>query len=174
MSHLCARRSLVVVLSASRESSSAIGWRPKAAIDLSSSQRSLAIVMAKRDPRKLKTHDELLSAELAAEPQFAEEWERLAVARAVAAQLVGYRFEHGLSQRALAGLLGVSQPRVVELESGEKNPTFDTLIKIAAVTGLEFAIDIAPAAKTPQLVVKAVKDTPAHVYGGASLLVAAR
>ena len=130
--------------------------------------------MANRDLTKLKPHDELLAAELAADPEFAQEWERLAVARAVAARLIGYRADRGLSQRALAEHLGVSQPRVVELESGEKNPTFDTLVKIAAVTGSEFAINITPQGATPRLAVKAVKDTPAHVYGGASLLVAAR
>jgi len=130
--------------------------------------------MPKHDLDTLGTHDELLGAELAADPDFAEEWERLAVARLVAAQLVRYRSQHNLSQRALAAQLGVSQPRVVELESGEKNPTFDTLVKIAAVTGSEFAIDIAPQGTAPRLVGKAVRDTPAHVYGGASLLVAAR
>jgi DNA-binding XRE family transcriptional regulator len=130
--------------------------------------------MAKRGGTKLKTHDELLAAELAADPEFTEEWERLAVARMVAVQLIRYRAEHDLSQRALAEKLGVSQPRIVELESGEKTPTFDTIVKIAAVTGIEFAIDIVPAGKTPQLVGKAVTDTDAHVYGGASLLVAAR
>lgn len=124
--------------------------------------------------RSVTSHDALLAAELAADPEFAEEWERLAVARAVAAQLIGYRSDHGLSQRALAERLGVSQPRVVELESGEKSPTLDTLVKITSVTGLEFAINIAPIDKAPALVVKAVKDTPAHVYGGASVLVAAR
>ena len=54
----------------------------------------------------------------------------------------------------------------------EKNPQIETLVKIAAATGLEFAIDIAPVGHEPKLVGKAVKDTPAHVYGGASLLVA--
>jgi DNA-binding XRE family transcriptional regulator len=130
--------------------------------------------MAKRDVMNLTSHDELLAAELAADPEVAGDWERLAVARTVAARLIRYRAEHGLSQRALAIELGVSQPRVVELESGEKNPTFDTLVKIAAVTGAEFAIDIAPQGVTPRLVGKVVKDRPAHVYGGASLLVAAR
>jgi DNA-binding XRE family transcriptional regulator len=130
--------------------------------------------MASRDLNQLQTHDELLSAELAADPEFADEWERLAVARAVAAQLIRFRSDQGLSQRALAQRLGVSQPRVVELESGEKNPTFDTLVKVAAVTGAEFAINIAPQGALPRLAVKAVKDTPAHVYGGASLLVASR
>jgi transcriptional regulator with XRE-family HTH domain len=91
----------------------------------------------------------------------------------VAARLAGYRSEHGLSQRALAERLGVSQPRIVELESGEKNPQIETLVKIAAATGLEFAIDIVPVGQEPKLVGKAVKDTPAHIYAGASLLIAA-
>jgi DNA-binding XRE family transcriptional regulator len=126
-----------------------------------------------RLPKGTKTHEELLAAELAADPEFAAEWERLALARMIAARLAGYRSEHGLSQRALAERLSVSQPRVVELESGEKNPQIETLVKIAAATGLEFAIDIAPAGQEPKLVGKAVKNTPAHIYAGASLLVAA-
>jgi len=130
--------------------------------------------VSKSFPKGIKTHDELLSAELAADPEFAAEWERLALARTVAARLVEYRFEHGLTQRALAARLGVSQPRVVELESGEKNPQVETLVKIVAATGLEFAIDIAPLGLEPKLVGKAVKSSPAHVYAGASLLVASR
>lgn len=123
-------------------------------------------------PKGFKTHEELLAAHLASDPEFAAEWERLALARLVAVQLIGYRADHGLSQRGLAERLGVSQPRVVELESGEKNPQIETLVKIAAATGIEFAIDIAPIGREPKLVGKAVKDTPAHVYAGASLLVA--
>lgn len=130
--------------------------------------------MAKRSVKDLQTHEELLAAELAADPEFLEEWERLALARAVAAQLVRYRAEEQLSQRELAVRLGVSQPRVVELESGEKNPTIETLAKISAATGLEFAIDITPAGRDPKLVGKAVKGTGAHTYSGASLLVATR
>lgn len=126
-----------------------------------------------RLPEGAKTHEELLSAEMAADPEFAAEWERLALARMVAVGLIGFRSDHGLSQRELADRLGVSQPRVVELESGEKNPQIETLVKIAAATGLEFAIDIAPVGQEPKLVGKAVKDTPAHIYAGASLLVAA-
>ena len=123
-------------------------------------------------PKGIKTHEEMLSAEMAADPGFAIEWERLALARMVAVQLIGYRSDNGLSQRQLAERLRVSQPRVVELESGEKNPQIETLVKIAAKTGLEFAIDIAPVGQEPKLVGKAVKDTPAHIYAGASLLCA--
>lgn len=129
--------------------------------------------MSHQWPRGFKTHEEVLAEHLAADPEFAVEWERLALARMVAIQLIGHRAEQGLSQRELAKRLGVSQPRIVELESGEKNPQIETLLKITAATGLEFAIDIAPVGQEPKLVRKAVKDTRAHVYAGASLLVAA-
>jgi DNA-binding XRE family transcriptional regulator len=123
--------------------------------------------------RSKQADDELLSAELASDPEFAAEWERLSLARLVAARLVGFRFDNGLSQRALAQLLGVSQPRVVELESGEKNPQVETLVKIAAATGLEFAIDIVPVGQAPKLVGKALTRGRAHVFAGASVLVGA-
>src|SRR5207245_1734578 len=74
-----------------------------------------------RMPKGTNAHEELLAAELAADPEFAHEWERLALARTVAVGLIGFRSDNQLSQRELAELLGVSQPRVVELESGEKN-----------------------------------------------------
>jgi DNA-binding XRE family transcriptional regulator len=124
---------------------------------------------SKIDIGNLKTHEELLAAEMAADPEFALEWERLALARMVAVGLAGYRFDHDLSQRELAKVLGVSQPRVWELESGEKNPQIETLVKIAAATGLEFAIDIVPVGQEPKLVGNAVKSGPAHIYAGASL-----
>jgi DNA-binding XRE family transcriptional regulator len=126
----------------------------------------------KTTPTGKQARDELLSAELAADPEFAAEWERLSLARMVAARLVGFRSDNGLSQRALAELLGVSQPRVVELESGEKNPQVETLVKISAATGLEFAIYIVPVGQAPKLVGKAVTRGGAHVYAGASVLVA--
>lgn len=125
-------------------------------------------------PKGIKTEDEVVAAALEADPEFAAEWERLALARTVAARLIAYRSEHGLSQREIAKRLGVSQPRVVELESGEKNPQIETLVKIAATTGIEFAIDVTPLGQEPKLVGKAVKDAPAHTYAGASVLVASR
>jgi hypothetical protein len=48
-----------------------------------------------------------------------------------------------------------------------------TLEKLLFAKMAEFAIDITPVGQEPKLVGKAVKDTPAHTYAGASLLVAA-
>jgi len=125
-------------------------------------------------PKGIKTEEEVLAEALAADPEFAAEWERLALARMVAVRLIAYRSENGLSQRELAKRLSVSQPRVVELESGEKNPQVETLVKIAATTGIEFAFDVVPVGQEPTLVRKSFKGAPAHVYAGSSVLVAAR
>jgi DNA-binding XRE family transcriptional regulator len=125
-------------------------------------------------PKGIKTADEVLAAALEADPGLAADWARLALARMVAARLIAYRSENGLSQRELAKSLGVSQPRVVELESGEKNPQIETLVKIAATTGIEFAFDVVPVGQEPTLVRKSFKGAPAHVYAGGSVLVAAR
>jgi ribosome-binding protein aMBF1 (putative translation factor) len=143
---------------------------------------SATMAMAtKKEPRQKKVtksakpvpHEDLLRAQLDADPEF-EEWERLALARHVAVELIRYRSENGLSQRSLAARLGVSQPRVVELESGEKNPQFETLAHIVAITGIEFAISFARSGEDHRLVGKAVKAAGSHSYAGASVLVASR
>lgn len=122
----------------------------------------------------LKTHEGLVAEATAGDPEFRAEWDRLSLAREVAAELVRFRAENGLSQRALAARLGVSQPRVAKLESGEHNPDIDTLIGISRATGLEFVIDVAPAEQSPKLVTKAVRDRgPAYVEQGVSVLAAA-
>ncbi|HKI67307.1 MAG TPA: helix-turn-helix transcriptional regulator [Solirubrobacterales bacterium] len=99
-----------------------------------------------------KNFDALLAKEQLADPSFRAEWQRLAPAREFAATLLRYRAEHKLSQRALAAKLGVSQPRVVKLESGEHNPEVDTIINAVRRLGIEFVLDVAPASRKPALV----------------------
>jgi DNA-binding XRE family transcriptional regulator len=60
------------------------------------------------------------------DPAFRAAWERTAPARAIALRLAAYRAEHGLSQSALARKLGVSQPTVARLETGEHLPSLQT------------------------------------------------
>src|SRR5688572_22565554 len=92
-----------------------------------------------------KTHGELVAEQELADPAFREEWERLAVARAVAATVISYRADHDLSQRELASLLHVPQPQVARLESGEYEPSHKTLMRLASSLGLEFTISITAA-----------------------------
>ena len=93
---------------------------------------------------ELKTNDEILQEELQ-DPEFRAEWERTALARAVALAIVRYRGDHGLSQRDLAERLGMKQPQVARLELGEVNPSMDTLMRVSGQLGIEFTIDVRPA-----------------------------
>ena len=97
--------------------------------------------------------EDLLQQELQ-DPAFRAEWDRTALARAIAAHIVRYRGEQGLTQKELAKRLGMKQPQVARLEGGEYNPTIETLARIAAVTGVEINIDIRPRGRRPKLATK--------------------
>jgi DNA-binding XRE family transcriptional regulator len=128
--------------------------------------------MASASMKSLKTFGVLVGEEMNNDAGFRAEWERTAPAREVAAQLVVYRSKHGLSQRQLATKLGVSQPRIAKLESGEHNPEIDTLIKLAGELGLEFVIDVVPAGRKPTLVTKKVQHAQPDAVGHVSVLAA--
>ena len=91
-----------------------------------------------------ETNDELIAEQLRTDPEFRAEWERTALARAVAVAIVRYRADHDFSQRDLARRLGMKQPQVARLELGEVNPSVDTLMRISSQLGIEFTIDIRP------------------------------
>jgi transcriptional regulator with XRE-family HTH domain len=93
---------------------------------------------------EMKTNDELIAELLRDDPEFRAEWERTALARAVAATIVRYRSEHDLSQRELADRLRMKQPQVARLELGEVNPSMETLMRVSAQLGIEFTIDVRP------------------------------
>jgi ribosome-binding protein aMBF1 (putative translation factor) len=91
----------------------------------------------------MKTSEQVLAKELR-DPEFQREWDRTAVARAVALKVLTYRTDHELSQRALAKKLNMTQPQLARLEAGEHNPTIDTLARLTQTLDIEFAIDIHP------------------------------
>jgi ribosome-binding protein aMBF1 (putative translation factor) len=78
------------------------------------------------------------------DPDFRADWERTALARAVAIEVIKYRTDHGLSQAELARRLGVSQAVVGRLELGEHEPKIATLRKLARTLGLRFSIEVHP------------------------------
>lgn len=121
----------------------------------------------------MKSHGTIVAEEMNRDPEFRAEWERTALARLVAAELVGYRADHELSQRALAERLGCTQPYVAKLESGETNPNMETLVNLSRALGVEFVIDIAPVKQTRRLVTKAVAEKVAQEQDGVSVVLAA-
>ena len=92
---------------------------------------------------ELTSADEV-KAEALRNPAVQAEWDRTALAREIASRVVRYRVEHGLSQADLGAKLGVSQPYVARLESGDQSPTLSTLARLARRLGLEFHIDVTP------------------------------
>lgn len=120
-----------------------------------------------------KTFDALVAEEQLADPSFRAEWQRLAPAREFAAALLRYRAAHKLSQRGLAKRLGVSQPRIVKLESGEHNPEIDTIINAVRRLGIEFCLDVAPAGRKPMLVTARAQKHGAIDHDDVSVVAAA-
>jgi transcriptional regulator with XRE-family HTH domain len=119
-----------------------------------------------------KNFDALVAEEQLADPSFSAEWQRLAPAREFAATLLRYRAEHELSQRALAARLGVSQPRIVKLESGEHNPAVDTIINAVRRLGIEFVLDVSPTDRKPVLVTARAQKRGAIAHDDVSVVAA--
>jgi ribosome-binding protein aMBF1 (putative translation factor) len=91
----------------------------------------------------LRRHDEVVADHLR-DPAYRAEHDRTALARAVAIEVVRYRAEHRLSQRALAQLLAMKQPAIARLEAGDVTPSLDTLARLSRHLGIEFHVDITP------------------------------
>jgi DNA-binding XRE family transcriptional regulator len=116
---------------------------------------------------------EIVDEGLNSDDDFRRDWLRLAPARQFAVMLIGYRSDHGLSQRALAEELGVSQPRVAKMESGEQNPDFDTIVATVERLGTEFVLDVGPAQYDAKLVTKGAKTSGAVArHGNVSVVTA--
>jgi ribosome-binding protein aMBF1 (putative translation factor) len=102
----------------------------------------------------IKTNDELIAEQLLDDPGFRLEWQRTALARAVAVAVMRVRAECNLSQRDIAGMLEIEQPQVARLERGDVNPSRETLMRVASCLGVEFTIDVRPANAKPRLVTR--------------------
>jgi transcriptional regulator with XRE-family HTH domain len=120
----------------------------------------------------LKSFEQLLAEEQIADPEFRAEWQRLAPARAFSIALLRYRSENDLTQRGLAKELEVSQPRVAKLESGEHNPSIDSIINVVKRLGIEFAIDIAPVDRTPSFVTARARKAGTVEHDDVALVIA--
>jgi len=104
----------------------------------------------------LRTSEEVLADQLR-DPAFRAEWERTAVARAFALRVLAYRTENGLSQRALADALSMSQPQVARLEAATHNPTIETMSRVADVLGTDIDVKVPPQHGEPSLTMTAVR-----------------
>jgi ribosome-binding protein aMBF1 (putative translation factor) len=75
---------------------------------------------------------------------YRREYERTELANDVAIKVLRYRTEHGLSQAALGRMVGMRQPHIARLESGEHEPSLSTLARLSTALGLDFSVDVKP------------------------------
>ena len=81
------------------------------------------------------------------DPEFAQQWELQRPIRELQKTIIRARLAAGLSQRELAGRLGVSQPAVARLEAGDHVPRIETLQRLSDVLGVTFNVTIEPRTK---------------------------
>lgn len=79
-----------------------------------------------------------------ADPAYRAEHEQTRFANDVAIRVLRYRTEHGLTQTAFGRLVGLRQPHVARLESGEHEPSLSTLARLSSALGVDFTVDIKP------------------------------
>ena len=100
--------------------------------------------MPPKPANKWITHDEIERRDAAEDTPYRRLWYATAIQSTVGIAVLKYRYDHGLSQTAFGKLVGMSQPQVARLELGEHTPSFDTLLRITAATGLEISLTIGP------------------------------
>ncbi|HUY48888.1 MAG TPA: helix-turn-helix transcriptional regulator [Streptosporangiaceae bacterium] len=91
---------------------------------------------------ELRTAAEIHERSMRDNSGYRREIERTQLANDVAIKVIRYRTDHGLSQAALARMLGMRQPHIARLEAGDHEPSVATLARLADVLGLDFSLDI--------------------------------
>jgi DNA-binding XRE family transcriptional regulator len=91
----------------------------------------------------LATAEEIHDRDMA-DPAYRAEHERTRFANDIAIRVLTYRTEHGLTQTAFGRLVGMRQPHVARLESGEHEPSLSTLVRLSGALEEDFTVDIKP------------------------------
>ena len=93
-----------------------------------------------------RTYKEFLDEKLK-DPEFKKEWDELEPEFQLIKAMLQGREEQNLSQRQLADRIGVTQSDISKIESGEANPTLETLKKLAKGLGMNLSISFTPITK---------------------------
>lgn len=72
--------------------------------------------------------------------EYREEAARLRAAERIARLVIAYRLEHNLSQKELAEKIGTSHSAISRLESGQHQPSLETLRRLAAAFGATLVV----------------------------------
>jgi transcriptional regulator with XRE-family HTH domain len=100
--------------------------------------------------------DQYIAEREARDPEFKAAREEMRPQYEFQRALIMARVEGGITQREMAGRLGVKQSALARWEAGETMPTLDTLFRVAKTLDLDFTITPeAPLLITPHRVAEA-------------------
>lgn len=90
-----------------------------------------------------RTYNEFLSEKLN-DPAFKKEWDELEPEYQLIRAMLNARDEQHISQRQLAAKTGITQADISKIESGEANPTLQTLKRLAEGLGMRLELNFRP------------------------------
>ena len=93
-----------------------------------------------------RTYREFLQEKLQ-DPEFKREWDEMEPEFQLIKAMLKGREDQQLSQRQLAERTGITQSDISKIETGEANPTLETLKKLASGLGMNLNISFTPAVK---------------------------
>lgn len=98
---------------------------------------------AKTNKTKKTPFLDWIDGELERDPGFRQQVDEILNEMRLEQDLIALREERGLSQKALAKMLGVSQPAIAKIESGKaKNVRLKTLVRLTTALGGEVRLRI--------------------------------
>lgn len=95
--------------------------------------------MKKIDTSKFARYEDLLAKSLK-DPEFKKEYDALEDEFALINEILSARLAKKMTQADLAKKLGMKQEAISRLESGESNPTYATLSKVAKALDKKVAL----------------------------------
>ena len=90
-----------------------------------------------------RTYREFLQEKLQ-DPEFKREWDEMEPEFQLIKAVLKGREDQQLSQRQLSEKTGITQADISKIESGEANPTLETLKKLASGLGMNLNISFTP------------------------------
>ena len=90
-----------------------------------------------------RTYKEFLDEKLQ-DPEFKKEWDELEPEYQLVRAVLNGREKQKLSQRQLSERTGITQADISRIESGEANPTLETIKRIADGLGMSLTISFSP------------------------------
>lgn len=90
-----------------------------------------------------RTYREFLDEKLK-DPEFKKEWDEMEPEFQLIKAMLKGREEQKISQRELADKTGITQADISKMESGDANPTLDTLKRIASGLGMSLQLSFKP------------------------------